>query len=106
MVSTRDIIIKVDGVKAAKAFYRDVLGFRLVDDDDRMLGFETGSFMLFVEPGEPSGPVFELKVDDAAAAKAELLAKGCILVEEDPKRPRLYLRDPFGIVFNLTQRSD
>jgi catechol 2,3-dioxygenase-like lactoylglutathione lyase family enzyme len=104
MVTTRDIIIKVDKVAAAKTFYRDVLGFLLVDDDDRMLGFETGSFMLFVEPGERSGPVFELEVEDVDAAKAQLVAEGCKVVEEDRGLPRLYLRDPFGVVFNLTRR--
>jgi catechol 2,3-dioxygenase-like lactoylglutathione lyase family enzyme len=103
MESTRDIIIKVEQVAKAKAFYRDVLGFELVDDDDRMLGFETGSFMLFVEPGPASGPVFEFEVADVAAEKARLIAEGCSLVEEDPARPRLYLRDPYGLVFNITQ---
>jgi hypothetical protein len=39
------------------------------------------------------------------AAKARLIASGCMLVEEDPAVPRCYLRDPFGVVFNLGLRD-
>jgi hypothetical protein len=34
-------------------------------------------------------------------AKRVLLLAGCSVVEEDPGIPRCYLRDPFGMVFNL-----
>jgi hypothetical protein len=30
-----------------------------------------------------------------------LLKAGCVVVEEDASVPRCYLRDPFGLVFNL-----
>ena len=70
-----------------------------------MVGFETGSFQLFVEKGAPPhGPVFEMRVPDLAAAKAKLVAAGCSVVEEDPGVPRCYLRDPYGLVFNLEQK--
>jgi hypothetical protein len=40
-------------------------------------------------------------VPDVAAARARLVAAGCTVVEEDPRVPRCYLRDPYGLVFNL-----
>jgi hypothetical protein len=36
------------------------------------------------------------------AAKNKLLANGCALLEEDPNLPRCYLRDRFGLIFNIT----
>ena len=103
MRSTRDVIIKTDRFDAARAFYRDVLGFELFQDDARMLGFETGSFRLFVEPGTPPGAVFDFEVSDLAAAKALLVEHGCSVEEDDASVPRLYLRDPFGLVFNIAE---
>jgi catechol 2,3-dioxygenase-like lactoylglutathione lyase family enzyme len=101
MVSTRDIIIQTDRLDAARAFYRDVMRFEQTNTD--MLGFETGSFRLYIEPGDSPGPVFEFEVEDLVSAKALLLANGCSIAEEDPMLPRLYIRDPFGLVFNITE---
>jgi predicted enzyme related to lactoylglutathione lyase len=45
--------------------------------------------------------VFEFLVPDVAAAKRQLLAAGCQVVEEDEQLPRLYMRDPYGLTFNV-----
>lgn len=103
MESTRDVIIRSHDYDAVKRFYRDTLGFELTQETP-MLGFETGSFMLYVERGAQSEPVFEYEVDDVQQEKARLLDAGCTLLEENPNIPRVYLRDPFGLVFNLTPR--
>ena len=103
MFSTRDVIIRSDDYAAAKQFYQDLLGFELTQETP-MLGFDTGSFTLYVERGAKSEPVFEYAVDDVQQAKARLMAAGCELVEENAAIPRCYLRDPFGLVFNLTPR--
>ena len=57
-----------------------------------------------MERGSGPGPVFEFKVPDLDAAKRRLLAAGCRIVEEDPKVPRLYMCDPYGLTFNLDRR--
>ena len=104
MLSTRDVIIRSGDYEAAKRFYGGVLGFELTQETP-MLGFETGSFMLYVERGAKSEPVFEYEVDDVQRAKAQLIGAGCELIEENPAIPRCYLRDPFGLVFNLMPRG-
>jgi hypothetical protein len=43
-------------------------------------------------------------VPDLQAAKSALLSAGCTLLEEDPAVPRCYIRDPYGLVFNIEQR--
>jgi catechol 2,3-dioxygenase-like lactoylglutathione lyase family enzyme len=99
--SSRDVIIRSDTWVKAVKFYESVLGFQISHRSEGLVGFETGSFCLYVENGRPHGPVFDFLVADVAGAKAALLAAGCTLIEEDPKLPRCYLRDPFGITFNI-----
>jgi catechol 2,3-dioxygenase-like lactoylglutathione lyase family enzyme len=103
MTSTRDVIFRTARLEEAKAFYNGVLGFAIVTDSP-MLGFDTGAITMYFEPGDPNGAVFEFEVDDVNEAKAKLLAQGCTLVEENPSIPRCYLRDRFGVVFNLNKR--
>jgi catechol 2,3-dioxygenase-like lactoylglutathione lyase family enzyme len=103
MKSTSDVILRTHDLAAAKAFYNTELGFPIVTDS-RMLGFDTGSFTVYFEPGDANGAVFEFEVDDVNEAKTKLLALGCTLVEENPAIPRCYVRDRFGFVFNLTKR--
>jgi catechol 2,3-dioxygenase-like lactoylglutathione lyase family enzyme len=101
MKSGRDVIIRTENWQAAIDFYQSTLGLKMKLHSPGMAGFETGSFCLYVEQGPPHGPVFDFYVPDVATAKAQLLAAGCVLIEEDPARPRCYLRDPFGITFNI-----
>jgi catechol 2,3-dioxygenase-like lactoylglutathione lyase family enzyme len=99
--STREVIIRTEAWQEAADFYRSVLGLSVAYETPAMLGFETGAFRLYVEKGAAHGPVFEFLVADVAAAKTRLLAAGCTLVEEDASVPRCYVRDPYGMTFNL-----
>ena len=99
--SSRDIIIRTEDWAQAKAFYGSVLGFPVTSDNATMAGFETGSLCLYVEKGRDHGPVFDFLVADVQAAKHKLIAAGCTLVEEDASVPRCYVRDPYGVVFNI-----
>jgi catechol 2,3-dioxygenase-like lactoylglutathione lyase family enzyme len=99
--SSRDVIIRTPRWEEAVRFYQCVLGFELASRDPGMAGVETGAFRLYVEAGEAHAPVFDFLVADVGATRDRLLAAGCTLVEENPALPRCYLRDPFGVVFNL-----
>ncbi|HEY7964602.1 MAG TPA: VOC family protein [Steroidobacteraceae bacterium] len=99
--SSRDVIIRTRDWPAALRFYETVLGFPLAMREATLAGFDTGAVRLYVEAGEPHGPVFDFLVADVAATRDRLLAAGCTLLEEDPGLPRCYLRDPFGLTFNL-----
>jgi 2-hydroxychromene-2-carboxylate isomerase/predicted enzyme related to lactoylglutathione lyase len=113
--STRDIIVRTPAFEEATRFYEKTLGFRSTLREPPMVGFETGAFQLFVEKGAPGstapaphsssshGPVFDLRARDVKEKRADLVAAGCTVIEEDPSVPRCYLADPFGFVFNLEQ---
>jgi catechol 2,3-dioxygenase-like lactoylglutathione lyase family enzyme len=101
--SSRDVIFRTDNWSDVIHFYGSVLELPIVYQEANMVGFETGAFRLYVERGADHGPVFEFLVPDVEVAKRQLLAAGCTIVEEDPSVPRCYIRDPFGLVFNLGQ---
>jgi catechol 2,3-dioxygenase-like lactoylglutathione lyase family enzyme len=99
--SSREIIIRTDDWAEATKFYESVLGLPVSHRSESIVGFETGAFCLYVEKGKEHGPVFEFLVPDVQAVKRELVAAGCTVEEEDPSIPRCYIRDPYGVVFNL-----
>jgi catechol 2,3-dioxygenase-like lactoylglutathione lyase family enzyme len=99
--SSRDVIIRSPEWRQAVRFYETVLGFKVAMRNDRLVGLETGAFRLYVEPGAAHGPVFDFLVEDVGAMRDRLLEAGCTLIEEDAAVPRCYLRDPFGLTFNL-----
>jgi catechol 2,3-dioxygenase-like lactoylglutathione lyase family enzyme len=105
MKSTSDVMLRITDFGDAKAFYHGVLGFPIVVDSERVIGFDTGSIVLYFERGDANGSVFEFEVDDVNEAKTRLLAQGCSLIEENPAIPRCYMSDRFGLIFNLTKRQ-
>ena len=103
--SSRDIVVRTENWSEALKFYGSVLGLPITHQSKTIVGFETGSFCLYVEQGKEHGPVFDFLVPDLQAAKRQLVAAGCTVIEENPKIPRCYIRDPYGIVFNIDQSS-
>lgn len=103
--SSRDVIIRTGKLKEAAKFYKSVLGLPVTMKSKTMMGFETGSFCLYVEEGTAHGPVFDFLAPDVQAAKKKLVAAGCVVLEENPEIPRCYVRDPYGIVFNIGEAS-
>jgi catechol 2,3-dioxygenase-like lactoylglutathione lyase family enzyme len=102
--SSRDVLIQTDKLDEAIHFYKSVLGLRVTHQSETLVGFETGSFCLYVDKAPAYGPVFEFCVADFQAAKKKLIAAGCRLENEDPSVPRCYMRDPFGLIFNLAEK--
>ena len=103
--SSRDVLLQADDLNGAVRFYETVLGFRANHRSETLVGLETGSFCLYVEKGPSYGPVLEFYVADIAATKQALIAAGGRIENEDPSIPRCYVRDPFGLIFNLAERK-
>ncbi len=103
--STRDVLIQTESIETAADFYQNILGLTPFMREDDIIGLEAGGFRLFLDRGQPYGPVFEFIVADLELAKQELVAAGCRIENDDPSVPRCYVRDPFGLVFNIAQRG-
>jgi catechol 2,3-dioxygenase-like lactoylglutathione lyase family enzyme len=97
-----DILIQAQDPRSAAAFYVAHLGFKITDDNPNMIGLHGKHINLFIEPGPALGPVLEVTVDSVADAKLRLVENGCEIVKDEPDFPRCYVKDPFGLIYNLT----
>jgi predicted enzyme related to lactoylglutathione lyase len=96
-----DILIQAEDPKSAASFYVEQLGFQ-VTGETPMLSLHGRNINLFIERGPALGPVLEVTVQSVEEAKARLVKNGCVVVKDEPDFPRCYVRDPFGLIYNLT----
>ena len=99
--SNRDIAIHVPDLQKAEEFYGATLGFKVFDRSDSHLGFETGTFRLWVNKDRmPQSFVPSFSVSGSAAAAGHLLeSRGCTRVPQSST----YFKDPFGFVFDIIE---
>ncbi len=102
---TSDILIQTEDVHQAAAFYVDALGFEITDETPNLVSLHGQNINLFIHRGRSlPGPVLEVVVDDAAAARTRLVAAGCEVVRDDVVEiPRCYVKDPYGLIYNLAE---
>lgn len=100
-----DIIFETPDPKSAALFYVEQLGFAITDETSDLVCLSGPSINLYIERGRPLGPVMEVMVDDVEAAKRRLAAAGAEIVKDEPDVPRCYIRDPYGLMYNLRRRS-
>jgi len=98
-----DVLIQAKDPKRAAAFYVEQLGFSVTGETPRMISLHGNHINLFIERGPKLGPVLEVTVKDVKEAKRRLVKKGCKIVKDEPKFPRCYVKDPFGLIYNLSQ---
>ena len=89
----------------ALRFYGTPLDLSVTYRSNIMVGFETSSFCLYVERAPTLELVFEFNASNLSETKETLLAAGCRVESEDPSRPNCYIRDPFGLIFNIAERG-
>ena len=97
-----DILIQAPDPRAAAAFYVEQLGFKINDETPTLISIHGPEINLFIERGPLLGPVLEVTVENVEQAKAGLTNAGCQIIKDEPDFPRCYVKDPFGLVYNLT----
>lgn len=97
-----DILIQAPDPALAAAFYVDQLGFTITGTDPNMISLHGKHINLFIEKGPALGPVLEVTVANVAEARQRLVDHGCKVVKDEPEFPRCYVRDPNGLIYNLT----
>ena len=98
----RDILIQAAEPAAAADFYTRNLGFEITSTDP-ILEIRGPHINLFIVEGAPLGPVLEVFVENVTAAKARLVENGCTVVKDEPAEASCYIRDPFGVIYNLAK---
>jgi catechol 2,3-dioxygenase-like lactoylglutathione lyase family enzyme len=96
-----DILIQSEAPEEAAAFYVNQLGFTITGETPNMISLHGSHINLFIERGPALGPVLEITVADVEEAKARLVKQGCEIVKDEPDFPRCYVKDPFGLIYNL-----
>ncbi|WLD94378.1 VOC family protein [Alkalihalobacillus sp. AL-G] len=104
---SNNIGFQVQNVEQAKDFYEKALGFKEPEQSFvNEIDFRTDTNNIFLIDGnENLGPVMEVVVDDLEAAKKHLLENGCEIVRWEGKGQDCYVRDPFGMVFNVWEEK-
>ena len=100
---SKNIGFQVNDVEKAKHFYENVLGLKEPEKSDvEELEFQTNHNSIFLMQGnENLGPIMEVVVEDLNEAKQHLVENGCEIVRWKGKGRDCYVRDPFGMVFNV-----
>jgi hypothetical protein len=97
-----DVLIQAEDPKDAASWYVNNLGFEITGEESEMISPHGEHINLFIERGPALGPVFEVSVGDVEEAKLRLVKNGCEIVKDEPDFPRCYIRDPYGLIYNLT----
>ncbi len=97
-----DILIQAPDPKGAASFYVEQLGFEITGETPNLISLHGDRINLFIEQGPALGPVLEVKVGNVEKAKLRLVESGCLIVKDEPDFPRCYIKDPFGLIYNLT----
>jgi len=98
-----DILIQAKDPLKAAAFYVKELGFEITDQKPNMVSLHGKNINFFIEKGPALGPVLEVTVESVKKAKASLKKKGCRIIKDEPDFPRCYVKDPNGLIYNLTE---
>jgi hypothetical protein len=97
-----DILIQAEDPKTAALFYIKQLGFEITGETSNMISLHGNHINMFIERGPALGPVLEVTVGSVEEAKQRLAENGCEIIKDEPDFPRCYVKDPFGLIYNLT----
>src|SRR3954453_23728799 len=101
------ILLRVPGLPAAVAYYRDVLGLKLLRQEGQIAAFALGDggteVRLHTDPDQPGEGVYYLVNDVRAmyARRAELRLNFVSPPKQAARGYRAIVRDPFGTVLML-----
>jgi catechol 2,3-dioxygenase-like lactoylglutathione lyase family enzyme len=98
-----DILIQAPDPKRAASFYVKQLGFEITDETPKLISLHGAHINFFIERGPALGPVLEVTVGNVEEAKLRLVKNGCEIIKDEPDFPRCYVKDPFGLIYNLTK---
>ena len=100
-----NIAVRTDRYQEALNFYASVFGFENRSKDPALGDFDASPLNFFViEDEELDGGVLELFVEDLEKARAELEKNGCEVIRWRGKGQDCYIRDPFGVIYNLWEQ--
>ena len=105
------IVLRVPGLPASVAYYRDVMKLALIKQESRVATFRLGDdgseLVLHTDPDLPGEAIYYL-VDDVRAMHADRAALRLTFISPPKQAARGYratVRDPFGTVLQIIDRT-
>jgi predicted enzyme related to lactoylglutathione lyase len=98
---SRCIALKTSQWPEAVRFYEETLGLKVVDRYQNGAELSAEQSRFFVDGGPGSGIILEFIVPDLEIARHELELAGCKVIRWEGKKQDCFIRDPFGLIFNL-----
>lgn len=104
---SKNIGFQVRDIEKAKSFYENILGVNQLEQGfENEIGFSTAYNNIFLIKGnENLGPIMEIFVEDLEEAKTHLLEIGFEIVRWEGKGKDCYVKDPFGMIFNVWEEQ-
>jgi len=107
--ANNELALHVPDPVAAESFYASVLGCTVTDRTQDCISLTNGALRLYLlrDPAPTHDRVVpSFDVPDRQAAIAALKKAGCSLVAIGPHAPgESYVRDPFGVLFDVIERT-
>ena len=107
--ANNELALHVPDPAAAEAFYTRTLGCTVTDRTPDCISLTNGALRLYLlrDPVRTHDAVIpSFDVPDRTAALEQLRAAGCTLVPIGPHAPDgYYVRDPYGVIFDLIERT-
>ncbi|MBL7670327.1 MAG: hypothetical protein JNM39_07555 [Bdellovibrionaceae bacterium] len=92
--------------KGAEEFYEKVMGMTITKSESEFTEFANDKIKFYVaDQNKCPGLMLDFVVENQEAAVLYLKEKGCQVIEWEGKGRDCFMRDPFGLVFNLWQRN-
>jgi catechol 2,3-dioxygenase-like lactoylglutathione lyase family enzyme len=107
--ANNELALHVPNPAEAAIFYEQVLGCKVVDRTPDCIEVTSGALRLFLlrDPAPTHDVVVpSFDVPNRDAALVQLQEAGCTLVPIGPHAPAgFYVRDPFGVLFDVLERG-
>ena len=101
-----NVAVRTPQISAATEFYTRVLGLQNRSSDPEFADLDAQPLNMFVIPDEEvKGIVLELIVEDLEEAKRYLVRQGCEVIRWRGKGQDCYIRDPFGVTYNIWEKD-
>jgi len=92
--------------KGAEEFYEKVMGMTVTKRETGYTEFANDNIKFYVvDQDKCPGLMLDFVVDDQEAAIAYLKQKGCQVLEWKGTGQDCFMRDPYGLVFNLGPKN-
>jgi hypothetical protein len=93
-----DVLIQAQDPRKPPCCTVTQLGFEITDEKADLISLD-GEHL---ERGVALGSVLEVTVENVEEAKARLVRIGGVVIKDEPNFPRCYVKDPYGLTYNLT----